>query len=446
MSDIQQGMCDEFLLEQIRVLLHRESFYIISSTAEKNHRPPLQHIRYRHKILEWFYKTADHFQFDREVVTISMDYVDRFLLLHPSAEEISSRTYQLVAMTSLYVAAKLRIGDNSHAHSQNDISQRRVVCLQEYADLSSGEFSPRDILSMELCVLGTLNWNMNPVSPLSFTYHFLSLMGPINEDEIVNIPSNSTTSMDEGGFSINMDLTKEVLHELSLYFTELAVSLPEITPYFHLDSGENDSIDCFTFAPSTIAFASILLSMEAISNTALPSYIRKSFLQRCAELTRQSNYILHPNRIDIQKLKAMIKMSFRPKVFLSQTTTENGQTFNKDNSIYPIEIGIRNGILKSKFLEELSSSHVTYPGIKQSIKYSCRSPSPTSSLDGPHSTYTRSLSPISSIDESYPSYTRSPSLTSSSDEPRLACTRSPSPTSAMDEMDELHLHMATRNP
>jgi len=401
MSDIKQGMCDKFLLQQISVLLQRESLYIISSTAEKNHRPPLQHIRYRHKILEWFYKTADHFQFDREVVAMSMDYVDRFLLLHPSAEEISSRAYQLVAMTSLYLAAKLSIGENSRA---------RVVCLQEYTDLSSGQFSPRNILSMELCVLGTLNWKMNPVSPICFTNHFLRLMGPINEDEI------ATTILDEDVFSINMDLTKEVLHELSIYFTEVAMSLPEITPYFHLDSGENDSTDCFTFAPSTIAFASILLSMEAISNAALPLHIRKLFVQRCIELTRQSNSTLHPNRKDIQKLKAMIKKGFRPKVFLNQTTAENGQVFCKNNSIYPIVIGIRDGILKSTFLEELSSSRVSHPESNQLIKYSCRSPSPTSSLDGPHSTYTRSPSPTSSLDELQSAYSTPPSPTSSMDE------------------------------
>jgi len=328
MNDTRLQINDnEILLDQIRSLLHRESLYIKSSIGAKSRRPPLQHIRYRHKIFEWFYKTVGHFQYDREVVPISMDYVDRFLLLHPGADDISSRTYQLVAVASLYLAVKIHIRSDSHSCSQADIPSRRHASLQEYADLSSGQFSPRDILSMELCVLGTLEWKMNPVSPICFTHHFLKLVGPINKDEAIDNPSD---------YSIEMDLNMEVLHELSLHFTERAISLPEITPYYYLDSCGIDSVDCFTFSPSTVAFASILLGIEAISSTALSSHIREQFLQRCLKLTSQSGLILHPNRKDIQELKVMIKNSFRPDAFLNQATTRNEQDFYKDKSIYPI--------------------------------------------------------------------------------------------------------------
>lgn len=312
----------------------------------------------------------------------SMDYVDRFLLLHPSANKISSRTYQLVAMTSLYLASKLCISGNNHAHSQLNIPSKRLVGLEEYTDLSSGQFTPRNIISMELCILSTLSWKMNPVSPICFTHHFLRLIEPIHDkDKLLNIPLDCTTFLDEAGAYVNIDLTKEVLWELSLYFTELAMSLPEITPYFHLDSSAIYSRDCFSFSPSTVAFASIILSMELISNTALPLHIQDRFFKSCIELTRQSDFSLHPDRQDVQQLKLMIKKSLIPDVFLNQATTENGQAFYDCKKVYPITIAMRYGLLKSTFVEELSSSranHLLDKGLSDNIS---RSPSPTSSID-----------------------------------------------------------------
>ena len=49
------------LLDEINCLLHRESLYFPSFRW-----PPSLHIRHRNKIVQWFYKVVDYFDYDRE--------------------------------------------------------------------------------------------------------------------------------------------------------------------------------------------------------------------------------------------------------------------------------------------------------------------------------------------------------------------------------------------
>jgi lipoyl(octanoyl) transferase len=58
---------------------------------------------WREKICEWSYQVIDHFDFSREVVSISIHYLDRYL----SARPVNKKVFQLAAMTSLYLAIKL---------------------------------------------------------------------------------------------------------------------------------------------------------------------------------------------------------------------------------------------------------------------------------------------------------------------------------------------------
>jgi lipoyl(octanoyl) transferase len=45
----------------------------------------------------------DHFDFSREVVSVSIHYLDRFLAAFP----VNKKTFQLAAMTTLYLAIKV---------------------------------------------------------------------------------------------------------------------------------------------------------------------------------------------------------------------------------------------------------------------------------------------------------------------------------------------------
>ncbi|KAL7527307.1 hypothetical protein ACHAXR_001892, partial [Thalassiosira sp. AJA248-18] len=58
---------------------------------------------WREKICEWFYGVVDHFDFNREYVSVAMSYLDRYL----ASRTVNRRVFQLAAMTALYLAIKL---------------------------------------------------------------------------------------------------------------------------------------------------------------------------------------------------------------------------------------------------------------------------------------------------------------------------------------------------
>jgi Cyclin, N-terminal domain len=58
---------------------------------------------WREKIVEWSYQVIDHFDFSREVASVSIHYLDRFL----ATKHVNKKTFQLAAMTSLFLAVKL---------------------------------------------------------------------------------------------------------------------------------------------------------------------------------------------------------------------------------------------------------------------------------------------------------------------------------------------------
>ena len=90
---------------------------------------------WRSKICEWSYQVIDHFDYDREIVAVSLSYLDRYLCKRP----VNKRTFQLVAMTTLYLACKLY-----------DPHKLRMSSLIE---LSRGYFTEDHITAMEESIL-----------------------------------------------------------------------------------------------------------------------------------------------------------------------------------------------------------------------------------------------------------------------------------------------------
>jgi len=382
MNENQQISNSEDEFSSLRELLDHESCHVASSTTVTKkmyqYQAPPQHIRdYRFKILVWVINVVDHLRFDREVAIITMDCLDRFLLLHTSQENIIIRTqtYQLVAMSCLYLAMKLRL-DKDNSNDVEGIKPKRIVSLQKYSELSSGHFSPEDIASMELSISSTLKGKVRPVSSMCFVDHFLRLMRSVMKQD--KYLSGISTFQSESDMYLRMTLGREVLHKLAIYFAELAILMPENSPYFNLDDCQQEngfSLYRESFTQSIIAYVSILLSMEAISDSILPPNIREKFLRECLQLGRTTtsttneqndmNLTLNPDRKDVNELKARIKGRFRPHIFLKHftTTTEGRQD---DNNCHTIAIE-QSGILKPEFLEEINLSCSTVVSPMSSI-------------------------------------------------------------------------------
>lgn len=164
----------------------------------------------REDICDWCYRVIDHCDIDRSVVSIALSYFDRYLSLHtPTSETL----IQLVAMSSLYLAVKL--------HSTRKIS------VSSMASLSQGRLRVDQVLKMELCIIKSLCWRLNPPTPSIY----LTVAGPLID-----------ASADGGDTSTNVK-------ELSNYLLELSVC----------DSGFADK------KPSCIAYAAILVAMDVLS-------------------------------------------------------------------------------------------------------------------------------------------------------------------------------------
>jgi Cyclin, N-terminal domain/Cyclin, C-terminal domain len=166
----------------------------------------------REQIVEWSFRVVDYFRIDREVVAVSLCFLDRFL----ASCRCDRTSFKLAATTTLHLAVKLlypcKLGD-----------------LGILSDLSRGEFDMRDVSEMESLILRSLAWNLHPPTAIScasllLDNFFMSRTVPM-----------SSTDLDD-------------VYDVSLFFCELAVCDYYFVP----------------LRSSSIAVASILNALEGM--------------------------------------------------------------------------------------------------------------------------------------------------------------------------------------
>lgn len=161
---------------------------------------------WREKICEWCYQVVDHFDFNREVVSVTMSYLDRYL----ATRTVNRRIFQLAAMTALYLAIKLFEPGNK-------------LRMSSLIDLSRGYFMAEHIVTMEDSMLQSLKWHVHPPTPLAYCRDFMNLVS----SEISPVARHD-------------------VNELARFMTELSVC-----DYWFV-----------TKKPSSIALASLINAME----------------------------------------------------------------------------------------------------------------------------------------------------------------------------------------
>lgn len=166
----------------------------------------------REQIVEWSFRVVDYFRIDREVVAVSLSFLDRFLATY----HCDRTSFKLAATTTLHLAVKL-------------LYPCKLADLGILSDLSRGEFDMKDVCAMETNILTALQWNLHPPTAAAFTSIFLDYFFA---SRIVSITS---TDLDD-------------MYDVSSFFSELAVC-----DYFFVQ-----------LRPSTIAIASILNAVEGM--------------------------------------------------------------------------------------------------------------------------------------------------------------------------------------
>ncbi len=137
---------------------------IANTAAAKTppHHDPMRRVKpeWRSQITKWSYGVVDHFHMSRECVAVSMNIFDRFFA--HEEEEASINRVLLVSCAALSIGIKQM--------EVNDLS------LNALARFSRGKYTPAQIHDMELKIVTSLDFYLNPPTVISFAMHLFRLL------------------------------------------------------------------------------------------------------------------------------------------------------------------------------------------------------------------------------------------------------------------------------
>ncbi|GFS42146.1 hypothetical protein NPIL_141801 [Nephila pilipes] len=132
------------------------------------HRHPDLEPRMRAILLDWLTEVSEVFRLHRETYYLAVDYVDRFLIAKPN---LPRNNLQLLGATALFVASKME-----------EIYPPKV---EQFAFVTDGACTDSQVLSQELVLIMTLNWNLNPVTVIGWLSVFLQLAHIENGENLI---------------------------------------------------------------------------------------------------------------------------------------------------------------------------------------------------------------------------------------------------------------------
>jgi len=248
---------------------------------------------WRRKLCEWCFEVVDHFSFDREVVSFALDYLDRTVSVktNDSCQPLPKREFQLIAVTSLYMAIKI------HGETDEKDGPRRKLRIGAFVELSRGIFGVDVIEQMEREILQLLKWRINPPTSLRFISSFLPLC-PSWTSEEYHTPHATII----GG-----------IYDVARYLTELSVCVSSFS---------------FTCDTSVTAYAAILCALEALqSSLPLPYRARVAFLNNMAEATGLYPFDSKVRQV-YAKLKDLCPSMFEGEDSLPEFSLERSQSIS----------------------------------------------------------------------------------------------------------------------
>lgn len=170
-------------------------------------------------MVEWSFHLVDHFSLEREIVEVAFSYLDRFV----DRCSTNDAAFKLACMTCLYIASK-NIGP-------------KYIPLKSLSELSEGEFEIQHFIDMEMCVLRTLNWRVQPPTTRAFIELFLAFL-----------PSNKVAM-------------KQALSRRATFYSELSLF----------------DYNCALETQSLLALSSILNAIEDIYPKCMSDVITRKF-------------------------------------------------------------------------------------------------------------------------------------------------------------------------
>ena len=223
---------------------------------------------WRRKLCEWTFEVVDHFNFDREVVSVALYYLDRVasLKIEATGKPIPKREFQLIAVTSLYIAIKL------HGETDDLEGPRKKLKISAFQELSRGFFKVETLEATERSMLQMLEWRLNPPTSAQFVAYFLRMLPEWTPYECKH----------------THEAVASRIFDMAKYLTELSVCVSAIV---------------FRFKSSIIGYAAILSAIDSVSDSLpLPYDVRVEFLKNISEATG-----LVPALVDVVQARSMLR-------------------------------------------------------------------------------------------------------------------------------------------
>ena len=214
-------------------------------------------LQWRRIILEWMHGVIEFCGLPRESVAAASYFLD-FSLSHGLVK--TRCDYQLVAMTALHLSLKLY--------------DATLVKLESLHKLARNLFTEDDVIHMELKLCKALKWDLHPPTPGCFLHQYLELLPDQMSDD-----------------------TRQTIQEATQMLCEMAVSRDEFR----------------TFDPSIVAFAGMMLSIELLDETEVPTSQRLCFLFHMATVGQ-----MDPQSMELHKAMETFKVHMKDNAKLMQ--------------------------------------------------------------------------------------------------------------------------------
>ena len=219
----------------------------------------------RSTVVGWLYECVEYLGIPRDCVDVAMGYVDRVVppsnsnlnlnLLSTLTENddadylndvLSSAisyapSYQLVALTSLYIATKLCRQSTksklSKMQSSRIDSLKHTLEVRDFVNVSHGIYTIKEIIDTERSILAKLDWRLSCPTGLTIAQHAIVLYCTNTADAKVTSTSSSSSSHAEAS---NLVQSVTSMIERSVLNYDISTSA----------------------LPSTIAYAAILATLD----------------------------------------------------------------------------------------------------------------------------------------------------------------------------------------
>lgn len=235
MTQEELYMCPDFLSETHQIELMSKAStnpYLIPTPlheVQPGHSCESLTAEMRELVVEWKYRIVDSCDISRELVVQSTHNLDRYISLCP----VSTWSYQLASVTSLYIVAKVH-----RCHER--------LSLDYFLALSAGRFTAKNVQDMERNMLMALNWRINPPVPILQSTYLI----------FVALPKIATKRL------LILDLTR--------FLTEVILS-----DYYFV-----------SVKPSTISVAAVFTAISIAGDSAMSRTASRQFACDVSKLTK----------------------------------------------------------------------------------------------------------------------------------------------------------------